>query len=242
MIRYGVHGSALPGFSTSGVFSAIAGIHSECTPGELLGSTTPSVAARKKLSAWPLGSPCRRRAPQVQPAREARQDRVHARASTPRIFSMLRRTITCGRPVVDDSLARRSRRASAPRRPAAACPSRSAPPRAAHISISSRVRNAASAPHRPCAPGRRSRRIEADVRLADLDHGLARAVVRHARHVDAAIRRPLPEDRDVEHVSRPLRPPSSGSARTAGRCARRPTDRARTAARARPRRAPGSAA
>ena len=47
MMRYGVQGSALPGFSTSAVFSAIAGTHSECTPGELLGSTTPSVCAAR---------------------------------------------------------------------------------------------------------------------------------------------------------------------------------------------------
>jgi hypothetical protein len=48
MMRYGVHGSAAPGFSTSGVFSAKAGAHSECTPGELLGSTTPSDSPRGK--------------------------------------------------------------------------------------------------------------------------------------------------------------------------------------------------
>ena len=47
-MRYGVQGSALPGFSTSGVFMAKAGIQSECTPGELLGSTTPSDSARGK--------------------------------------------------------------------------------------------------------------------------------------------------------------------------------------------------
>ena len=34
-MRYGVHGSALPGFSTSGVFNAMAGTHSECTPGRV---------------------------------------------------------------------------------------------------------------------------------------------------------------------------------------------------------------
>ena len=45
-IRNGVHGSALPGFRTSGIFSAIAGTQSECTPGELLGSTTPSASVR----------------------------------------------------------------------------------------------------------------------------------------------------------------------------------------------------
>ena len=37
---------ALPGFSTSGVFSAMAGTQSECTPGELLGRTTPSDCVR----------------------------------------------------------------------------------------------------------------------------------------------------------------------------------------------------
>ena len=46
IMRYGVHGSALPGLSTSGIFSGIAGTHSECTPGELLGSTTPSALVR----------------------------------------------------------------------------------------------------------------------------------------------------------------------------------------------------
>ena len=43
-----VQGSALPGFSTNGVFMAKAGIHRECTPGELLGSTTPSDSALGK--------------------------------------------------------------------------------------------------------------------------------------------------------------------------------------------------
>ena len=50
-IRYGVHGSAAPGRSTSGIFSAIAGTHRPCTPGELLGSTTHS--ARCVLAATP---------------------------------------------------------------------------------------------------------------------------------------------------------------------------------------------
>ena len=40
--RNGVQGSVPPGRSTSGVFIAMAGIHKPCTPGELLGSTTPS--------------------------------------------------------------------------------------------------------------------------------------------------------------------------------------------------------
>ena len=54
IMRYGVQGSALPGLSTSGIFSTIAGTHSEWTPGELLGSTTPSESPRgKKLIARP---------------------------------------------------------------------------------------------------------------------------------------------------------------------------------------------
>ena len=53
-MRYGVHGSALPGLSTSGILSAKAGVQSECTPGELLGRTTPIESVRgKKLSAVP---------------------------------------------------------------------------------------------------------------------------------------------------------------------------------------------
>ena len=44
--RKGVHGSALPGLSTSGVFNGIAGTHNECTPGELLGNTTPRDSVR----------------------------------------------------------------------------------------------------------------------------------------------------------------------------------------------------
>ncbi len=40
--RYGVHGSSRPGLMTTGVFSAIAGSHSEFTAGELLGMTRPS--------------------------------------------------------------------------------------------------------------------------------------------------------------------------------------------------------
>ena len=46
-MRYGVQGSELPGFSTSGVFMPMAGTQSEWTPGELFGSTTPSE--------WPRG-------------------------------------------------------------------------------------------------------------------------------------------------------------------------------------------
>ena len=58
MMRSGVHGSALPGLSTSGIFSTGVGAHSECTPGELLGSTTPSASVRgKKLSICPLTVP-----------------------------------------------------------------------------------------------------------------------------------------------------------------------------------------
>ena len=40
--RWGVHGSSRPGLSTSGVFRAMAGTHSECTPGELLGRIAPN--------------------------------------------------------------------------------------------------------------------------------------------------------------------------------------------------------
>ena len=36
----------LPGLRTSGVFMPMAGAHSECTPGELFGSTTPSECPR----------------------------------------------------------------------------------------------------------------------------------------------------------------------------------------------------
>ena len=50
-MRNGVQGSALPGRRTSGIFIAIAGIQRPCTPGELLGRTTPSAFARgKKLT------------------------------------------------------------------------------------------------------------------------------------------------------------------------------------------------
>ena len=57
-MRSGVQGSALPGLSTSGILSTVAGAHSECTPGELLGSTTPMASPRaKKLSIWPLTMP-----------------------------------------------------------------------------------------------------------------------------------------------------------------------------------------
>ena len=49
MMRSGVHGSALPGLRTSGIFSTVAGAQSECTPGELLGSTMPErVGAREE--------------------------------------------------------------------------------------------------------------------------------------------------------------------------------------------------
>ena len=41
-MRRGVNGSALPGFRINGVLRAMEGAHSECTPGELLGRTTPS--------------------------------------------------------------------------------------------------------------------------------------------------------------------------------------------------------
>ena len=45
MMRSGVHGSSRPGLSTTGTPSASDGIQIELTPGELLGSTTPSALA-----------------------------------------------------------------------------------------------------------------------------------------------------------------------------------------------------
>ena len=57
-LRSGDHGSSRPGFSAIGVFSATAGIHSECTPGELLGRTAPNVrASRNQLSVRPSSLP-----------------------------------------------------------------------------------------------------------------------------------------------------------------------------------------
>ena len=93
MMRNGVHGSALPGFSTSGIFSAIAGTHSEWTPGELLGSTTPSASARGKkliaLRAYPAGV----EHVEIEAARQAVEHVFHL-ASTPCGSSaMLRGTI-----------------------------------------------------------------------------------------------------------------------------------------------------
>ena len=44
-MRIGVHGSSRPGLRTTGIFRATAGIQMELTPGELLGSTTPSERA-----------------------------------------------------------------------------------------------------------------------------------------------------------------------------------------------------
>ena len=104
-MRYGVHGSALPGFITTGIFSTVAGAHSECTPGELFGSTTPSEWPRGNTL---IGAPPRR----ADALRRAATDRDRASGppstsstcdSTPWILRMLRRTITCGMPVVAES-------------------------------------------------------------------------------------------------------------------------------------------
>ena len=99
---------------------------------------------------------------------------------------------------------------------------------------------------------------QADVRLADADQRLARAVMQHRHGVEALVGLPEPQDRKVQQILRrglrgvrgvaafaistPLRPPSSRASRTGGRCARRPTDTGRTALHARTDRAPGSAA
>ena len=42
IMRYGVHGSCGPGFSTRPICSGITGSHSVCTPGEFDGSTSRS--------------------------------------------------------------------------------------------------------------------------------------------------------------------------------------------------------
>ena len=128
MIRYGVHGSALPGLSTSAVFNAIAGTHSECTPGELLGRTTPSVCARGKKLSGPGHGRCRaprRACPRVRPRSTCSISR-HRRAD----LCMLLRTETVrqssrGRQLLDVLL----RRLRGSRR-AAACHSENDRPRA----------------------------------------------------------------------------------------------------------------
>ena len=103
-MRNGVHGSALPGFSTSGILSTVVGAHSEWTPGELLGSTTPIESPRgKKLIARPATMPIPvsssdRSRPRVRPPSTS-----STWASTPCTLSMLRRTRTCGMPVVAES-------------------------------------------------------------------------------------------------------------------------------------------
>ena len=104
--RYGVHGSALPGLRTSGIFKATAGTHSECTPGELLGSTTPSASARGvKLTACPPASPRPwSRTPMSRP-RVSPSSTAGIARSTPATFWMRRRTRTWGRPVVADTCA-----------------------------------------------------------------------------------------------------------------------------------------
>ena len=47
-MRYGVHGSCGPGFSTRPICMGITGSHSVCTPGEFDGSTD----AQHRALAW----------------------------------------------------------------------------------------------------------------------------------------------------------------------------------------------
>jgi len=49
MMRSGDQGSSRPGLSTTGALSAMAGIQSECTPGELDGSTAPKMRPSRKV-------------------------------------------------------------------------------------------------------------------------------------------------------------------------------------------------
>ena len=104
MIRYGVQGSALPGLSTSGIFKGTEGIQSECTPGELLGSTTPRDSVRgKKLNACPPTAP-NPRSNVCQSIFLVRPlSTFPASASTPQSLPIFFRANTCGIPVVAET-------------------------------------------------------------------------------------------------------------------------------------------
>src|SRR5258706_3519340 len=98
MIRYGVHGSAVPGLRISGIFRAKAGVHRECTPGELLGSTTPKESVRgKKLRPSPNPrSSTENGTPRVNP-----EITFSISLKAAWILRMFLRARTCGIPVVD---------------------------------------------------------------------------------------------------------------------------------------------
>src|SRR5918992_8284 len=106
MMRYGVHGSALPGFRTSGMRNANAGIHNECTPGELLGSTAPNDCVRgKKLNDFPSRTPKPRSSISQSIFLVRPLSTLSMFASMLLIFDMLRRARTYGIPVVAETCA-----------------------------------------------------------------------------------------------------------------------------------------
>jgi hypothetical protein len=79
MTRYGVHGSALPGFRTSAVFSAMVGTHSACTPGELRAARRPASAARDEADrVAPRLADARVEDVEVEAARETGDARLDA--------------------------------------------------------------------------------------------------------------------------------------------------------------------
>src|SRR5687767_5301004 len=106
MIQYGVHGSALPGFKTSGMRSANDGIQSECTPGELFGSTAPNDCVRgKKLNEFPSRTPKPRSSISQSMFLVRPLSTLSMFASMLLIFDIFRRARTYGIPVVAETWA-----------------------------------------------------------------------------------------------------------------------------------------
>src|SRR5262245_39766932 len=106
MMRYGVQGSALPGFKTRGMRSANEGIHNECTPGELFGNTAPNDCVRgKKLNEFPSRTPKPRSSISQSICRVRPLSTLSMFASMLLIFDILRRARTYGIPVVADTWA-----------------------------------------------------------------------------------------------------------------------------------------
>ena len=135
---------------------------------------------------------------------------------------MLRRTRTCGSPVVAETCSHVSCGTSAASSPSGSVSFAKMSAARRQIAISSRVENAASAA-RASACRSRSRRIRPSVRLADLDERLARPEVRRARASTLRYGSPRREDRRCAASIHSLDHALAESVRTAARCGRRPT-------------------
>ena len=218
--RNGVHGSALPGRSTSGIFSAIAG-HPQPVHAGRVARQHDAERLRLRIEADRLAVDLAEAAIEhrrVEPARQAAQDGAdvphhrrdalhvaahhherHARRRRQLLDVVVRplRVVAERQRVVQEDV----RRARGPSR-SAASPGSARAPRASRL----REQIAANQP---------------DVRLADLDERLAGRVVRRPRDVEAAIRPAAAEQGDVEHGDESncvaLRPVAMTGSRVPGR-------------------------